>query len=283
MKLTLSAVSMGVAAVAMTSLVCLAADNKPEGKKKILFYSASFGFRHSVVTRPLTGEMAYAEKILKEVGEKAGYEVFVTQDFNDLEFAKYDAIVLYTTGSPLFTGPKREGFLKWLRKGGALIGIHTATDSFHNNLKEDNVPMDGDTKATVLIPDWPEYIRIIGAAFKGHKDQAPTLVKINDPNHPATKGIEAGWTITDEIYQFDRFNKDVHLLLSADTDKMDDDTLKKLGMKKGEFHPIAWTNTEGKGRVFYTSLGHREDVWTNPTWQKHLLGGIAWALRQTDK
>lgn len=43
---------------------------------------------------------------------------------------------------------------------------------------------------------------------------------------------------------------------------------------------MAWTRTEGKGRIFYTSLGHREDVWTNPVWRQHLLGGMAWALEK---
>ena len=56
--------------------------------------------------------------------------------------------------------------------------------------------------------------------------------------------------------------------------------VRNLKVKKGEDAPVAWTRTEGRGKVFYTSLGHREDVWTNPVWQKHLLGGIAWALGQ---
>jgi len=51
-------------------------------------------------------------------------------------------------------------------------------------------------------------------------------------------------------------------------------------MSAGEDYPIAWTNTYGKGRVFYTALGHRRDVWTNPMFQKHLLGGMAWALNE---
>jgi type 1 glutamine amidotransferase len=135
-------------------------------------------------------------------------------------------------------------------------------------------------KAKLSIPDWPEYVRIMGAAFRTHGSQAAAIMKIHDRNHPATKMLEEGWTIHDEMYLFERYNKDVHLLVSMDTEKMDAETLEKLKLKKGEFAPVAWTNTEGKGRVFYTSLGHREDVWTNPVYQQHLLGGIAWALGQ---
>ncbi len=290
MKLAMCAVSMGAAAVALSSLYCLAADKPAEGKKKILFYSQSFGFRHSVVARPKSGELSHAEKILKDIGEKAGYQIDVTQDFNDMKGLKdYDAVVIYTTGNPLID---RADFLKWLRNGGAVIGIHTATDSFHHRtagealMNTDQKPLQPGDWAEygriLQIPDWPEYVRIIGGAFKTHGAQAATIMKIHDPSHPATKMLEPGWTITDEIYQFDRFNKDTHLLISVDTEKMDDATLDKLKMKKGEFYPVAWTNTEGKGRVFYTSLGHREDVWTNPVYQQHVLGGMAWALGQAE-
>lgn len=269
MKLAISAISMGAAIVALTAAFSLAAEKPADGKKKLLFYSQSFGFRHSVVTRPLSGELSHAEKVLKEIGAKAGYEVDVTQDCHDMRDLKrlkqYDGIVLYTTGNPLIN---RDALMQYLREGGALIGIHTATDTFHH---------DAD-----YAKGWPEYIKVIGAAFKTHGHQAPTRMKIHDTDHPSTSMLQSGWTVTDEIYLFDRFNEDVQLLISVDTDTMDDETLGKLKMKKGEFHPVAWTNTVGQGRVFYTSLGHREDVWTDPVYQKHLLGGIAWALGQAE-
>jgi hypothetical protein len=34
----------------------------------------------------------------------------------------------------------------------------------------------------------------------------------------------------------------------------------------------------GKGRVFYTSLGHREDVWSSKIFEQLVLGGLSWAL-----
>ena len=43
-------------------------------------------------------------------------------------------------------------------------------------------------------------------------------------------------------------------------------------------YPETWIHNYGKGRVFYTSLGHREDVWTNPAFQGLLTGGIDFAL-----
>jgi uncharacterized protein len=240
------------------SLVCLA-QNEGGKKKKILFYSQSFGFRHSVVQRPLTGEMAHAEKIFKEIATKAGYEVFISQDHNDLngdQYKQYDAVVFYTSGNPPIS---RENLMKYVREGGAFIGIHAATDTYK---------------------DWPEYVKMIGASFQGHHQQRVATLKIDVPDHPATKMLEQGWKLQDEYYLFgDTFStENSRMLLSVDTEKTSEADLKAMGMKPGSVVPIAWTRTEGKGKVFYTSLGHREDVWTNPAYQKHLLGGIAWAM-----
>ena len=46
--------------------------------------------------------------------------------------------------------------------------------------------------------------------------------------------------------------------------------------------PATWARMHGKGRVFFCSMGHREDVWTNKTFQQILLGGIAWSLGNVD-
>ncbi len=282
MKLSFTAVLMG-AVVAIGSVCCVAADKPAEGKKKLLFYSQSCGFRHSVVARPLTGEPAFAEKMLKQIAGQAGYEVYVSQDSNDLnDLKRFDAIILYTTGNPLYRPNQRQAFLKWLRNGGALIGIHTATDSFHST-EQGETPYDGDKTAKYIVPDWPEYTRIIGAAFLTHGPKHdPIAIKVMDPDNPATKHLGAEWVIGDEIYLFRNFNDKVHVLLTTDTEKTSAASLKGHKMERGQQYPIAWTNTEGKGRIFYTSLGHDEAVWENPAYQKHLLGGIAWALRQAE-
>ncbi|MBP7934200.1 MAG: ThuA domain-containing protein [Phycisphaerae bacterium] len=247
------------AAVAMVlgmTWLCGAAD-QGRAKKKILFYSESDGFPHSVVVRPLTGEIAFAEKIFKEIATKAGYEVYLSQSFHDLEnenkFNQYDAVVFYTTGDPKID---RKSLFKWLRSGKAFIGIHAATDTFKSD---------------------PEYVKMVGGSFKTHgAGDRKVTITIEDRDHPATRMLPAEWVIADEIYQMNDFSKDnVHMLMSIDTEKTD---LRPQNMKKGEYYPVAYTRTEGKGKVFYTSLGHREDVWTHPLYQQHLMAGVAWAL-----
>jgi type 1 glutamine amidotransferase len=92
--------------------------------------------------------------------------------------------------------------------------------------------------------------------------------------------------VFDEIYLFNGFDRSkVRGLLTLD---------KHPNNKTPGDFPIAWTKEYGQGRVFYTSLGHREDIW-DATWkdekgqrknapeiaeayQQHILGGIKWAL-----
>lgn len=254
--------AVGGALVVAAGLICLAEDAKP-AKKRILFYSESEGFRHSPVARPLSGELAFAEKQLKEMATKAGYEIEFSQSYHDLkdpkQFARYDAIVMYTSGNPKFN---KEAMFEWLRSGKALIGVHSATDTWKG--------------------EGEEYPKVIGAAFTFHglTSSEKVAIKVEDRDNPATKMLGPEWLIADEIYHHERFSRDrMHVLMSIDTAKTN---LKPQKMEAGGDYPIAWARTEGKGRVFYTALGHLEAVWTNPTFQEHLMGGLAWAMGLTD-
>ena len=93
---------------------------------------------------------------------------------------------------------------------------------------------------------------------------------VQDPKHPACRGLGASFEIFDEIYEYKNWERSgVHVLLSMHKHPQRDE--------KGDY-PIAWTNRFGKGRMFYTSLGHREDVYANDTYLRHLTGGLEWAL-----
>jgi uncharacterized protein len=275
MKIGIGLLAAGAVAMIGGSIFGLAqqegAPKDPVGaKKKVLFFSPSFGFRHEVVHRPLSGDLAFGEKLFKEFAGKAGYDVDVSQDFNDLlepgHYKKYAAIVFYTTGNPPIN---RDGLLNYVRDGGALIGIHTATDTFHDPNGRGG-------------PPWPEYVHMIGGSFTRHGPaHDPVVVKVEDADHPATKMLQDGWKIGDELYIFKDFSRDnVHVLLSVNTEKTSEKSLKGHEMQRGQDYAISWTRTEGKGRVFYTSLGHDDKVWENPLWQQHLLAGMAWAIEK---
>ncbi|MBI1841246.1 MAG: ThuA domain-containing protein [Verrucomicrobia bacterium] len=162
----------------------------------------------------------------------------------------YDGVVFANTTGDLPL-PDNQAFVDWLRSGKAFIGTHSASDTFHG---------------------FHPYVEALGAEFLTHGAQATVECLNQDPKHPACAHLEKSWKIHDEIYIMKSFERPrVHGLLSLNKHPNEN--------TPGDY-PIAWCREVGKGRIFYTSLGHREDVWENPVYQKHLLGGIRWALKQ---
>lgn len=240
-------------------------------KPKIVVLTFSGGFRHDV--------LGLAEQTIAKLAKTSGaFEADVLglyrQDSAKLDLSlidaafleKYDGFVFYTTSGErdkdLLTEAQRSALLDAIKGGKAFIGIHSAADTFYQ---------------------WPEYGEMIGAYFDGHPwgaDAAPVTLKIEDRGHPACRDLGTSWFLQEEIYQFrapyDR--KKLHLLMSLDTDATDT-SVPGINRKDGDF-AVAWTKRYGKGRVFYTALGHRAEVWRDELFQKHLLGGIRWALGQ---
>jgi len=223
-------------------------------KKHLLVVSVTAGFRHSSI--------ALGEKIINELGEKNGkWDVDYVRSDEDMArmmtasaLKKYDAVVFNNTSGELPL-PDRKAFLDFVRNGKAFVGIHAATDSFRDQ---------GDK------PGWKEYINMVGAQFVTHGAQSDVSCIVEDRNHPATRHLPATWTVREEVYQFKDFSRDrMRGLLSLDKHPNT--------QEPGDF-PIAWCRNEGRGRVFYTALGHREDLMEGELYRKHLEGGILWAL-----
>jgi type 1 glutamine amidotransferase len=114
---------------------------------------------------------------------------------------------------------------------------------------------------------------MLGGTFNGHPWGANETVTItvHDQDHPLSKPWGAEFTLKDEIYQFKNWQPEkVKVLMSLN--------MAKCQLKKPYHVPIAWVKNYGDGKVFHMSLGHREDVWTNPVYMESLLGGIKWIL-----
>jgi len=222
-----------------------------------------------------TAKKEYAAQMTKYDGGLARFKSAQASWMEELKTAlkklgpenlkNYDAVISDSTTGDLPL-PDRAAFLKWIEDGHAFIGIHAATDTFRGHKPPD------------------PYVLMLGAEFKTHGPQVEVEVINQDPAHPACKHYPKTFRVYDEIYQVNGFERDkVHGLLTLD---------KHPNTKQPGDYPIAWCKMYGKGRVFYTSLGHREDVWdvnwrggkrmNDPAvadaFQKHLLGGILWAL-----
>lgn len=286
----------------MAGLPAIRATAAPAERKKLLVFTRSAGFEHAPVKRDAelahvrqvdgqvqivkkTGEkvkdagLSFAEKILTDLGAKHGFEVTATKDgtvFTAEKLARYDAFFFYTTGD--LTGPAADGsppmsaegkkaFLDAIRGGKGFVGVHSATDTFHSP---------GDRLDPRPPAQLDPYIAMIGAEFIRHGAQQPARMTVADPRFPGVVGAGSGFDLREEWYALRSFQPDLHVILVQETRGMTGPDYQRPS------YPATWARMHGQGRVFYTSMGHRGDVWTNPLYQAILLGGLNWALGEVD-
>ena len=247
--------------------------------KKILFFTKSSGFEHSVISWK-DGQPGYAEKVLLELGQKHGWKFTFSKDgskFSPDYLNQFDAVFFYTTGdlcsegtdrNPPMSAAGKQALFDYVRSGKGFIGTHAATDTFHTA----NESKKGPDRYANHGTNADAYARFIGAEFIIHGAQQVATNVVIDSSFPGFENVGASFAFTEEWYSLKDFSPDIHVLTVMDTPHM------KGAMYERPAYPNTWARNEGNGRVFYTAMGHREDVWTNPTFQQILVGGIKWAL-----
>lgn len=245
--------------------------------KKVLFFTKSQTFQHGPVTRK-GGKLGLAEQILTDIGKEHGFEVTATKDgtvFDPDKVGQWDCFVFYTTGDltnpsnphekePPISADGKKAFLGAIRAGKGFIGMHSATDTFHSK---------GDRGVFASKPDELDpYIAMIGGEFIVHGSQQKVKIDIADAKFPGVSGFgSTSFDLLDEWYALRNMPSDLHVMMSYDTSSF----LRKTGgdhcYDRPNF-PMTWNRMHGDGRVFYTAMGHREDVWENPKYQGLLLG-----------
>jgi hypothetical protein len=247
-----------------------------QGKKaKVLYFTLSVGFEHSPVKRD-GNELAFSEKLLVEWGREAGFDVECSKDGSvfDGDLDKYDVFAFYTCGNltgqdkygnPPMTPAGKQRFLDAIAAGKGYVGFHSATDTFHSSGPRDEVQ-------TELDP----YVAMVGGEFIVHGRQQEAAMRVADPKFPGVAEMGESARFLEEWYALKNFAKDLHVILVQDTEGMVDACYQRPPF------PATWARRHGKGRVFYTSFGHREDIWTNPKVKALMLGGFAWALGRVD-
>ena len=223
--------------------------------KRLIVVTHTTGFRHASI--------ATAETVLARlVDESRNFTVTFCRDASDIArlltptgLANADGVFFANTTGNLGIADL-PGFLAWIRDGHAFLGAHSASDTYH---------------------DSPDYLAMLGAEFETHGNEATADLRVEDPTHPAGAPLPNPFRIFDELYEF-RTNPRgrVNILLSLD--RHPDDGHPAAG-QPGDY-PFAWSHTYGSGRVFYTALGHRDEVWNDRRFQQHLIGAIRWATRQ---
>ena len=260
----LSATSVSLAALPSGR----AADDKM--KKRILFFTKSSGFEHDPVKRNRAAP-SLSELTLSAIGKKHGFEIVATKDGRvfDGDLTQYDAFLFYTPGDltdrgtdemPPMSARGKQALLSAIREGKGFIGVHSASDTFHSKGKRFETQVDPDP-----------FIAMLGGEFISHGSQQEARVRVADPTFPGLVGSGEEFAIKEEWYSLKNFANDIHVLLILETDGMQGSEYKR------PLFPLAWARKEGKGRVYYNAMGHREDVWTSERFQQMLAGAIVWA------
>lgn len=228
---------------------------------RLLMVTHSAGYQHDVVRRQLPHRLSVAEQVVVELAQRSGtFEVAHVYTRDELarlqrhSFQGFHAVLFFTTGSLPLTAEARRGLFEFVRGGRGFIGVHSASDTWY---------------------DVPEYGELLGGYFDGHPWHEPVRVIVEDPTHPSTGHLGTAFEITDEIYQFRNWSRgQVHVLLKLDPRSVD----ARKGKRPDQDYALSWVRQYGQGRVFYTALGHRQEVWADERFRLHLLGGIRWAM-----
>jgi uncharacterized protein len=225
----------------------------PAPSKRLLVVTHTAGFRHSSI--------AVAEATLASLGttnnlyvtEFCRTEAEVRARLTPAGLATVDAVFFANTTGNLGI-PDMPAFLGWIAAGHGFLGAHSASDTYHES---------------------PEFIAMLGGEFVDHGAIAEGDIKVDDPSDPSVAHLAPRFRMTDELYRFTKNSRStVHALLSMD--RVPPDGLGQAGAPADLL--MAWRRTHGSGRVFYTALGHREEVWQDARFQQHLLGALRWAL-----
>jgi type 1 glutamine amidotransferase len=289
------------AAIAASPLVTWAADaaSQPAGQigkgKRVLFFTKSQGFAHSVVTRKPGEEFALAERLLKQWVEAAGYDLTISKDGSiftpeNKNIATHDAFIFYTSGdltkppalptsdkTPAMTEAGKAALLEAIANGKGFVGLHSASDTFQD-IRRKTDPVTIAKAGTVIDP----FNRMLGAEFTSHSKQQSATIRTTAVTR-AFPGIEdlKEFEMLEEWYAFTNLAPDLHVLLVQDTTSMKADP--KTGLRdvqyRGAPYPETWARMHNKGRVFYTGMGHRGDVWNSARYQQLVMAGIAWSCR----
>jgi uncharacterized protein len=175
----------------------------------------------------------------------------------------FDAIVFVsTTGELDLDESQKKDMLSFIHDDGkGFVGVHAALDT---NYK------------------WPEYGEMIGGWFDQHPWSTFNAPIVNeDPSFPAVRHFPQAFVKYDEIYQPKEWSRDkVNVLLSLDPAKLNYDNNPRVHRSDHDF-AVAWDKMYGKGRVFYSTLGHTEEAWSDPDIRTMYFEAIKWALGMT--
>ncbi len=248
-------------AAALALVACAAMGQPAPARKQLLVIGDEKGYRH--------GAISHAMAVIERMGKESGlWDTHLRTDpepltkkkleYNARNLSSFDAVLFYTGGNLAMDEQQREDLMSFIRDDGkGFIGVHSAAITFVK---------------------WPKFVEMLGGTFDEHPwntFDAPVVVE--DAAFPGMKAFPKAFTLKDEIYQMKNFSRaNTRVLLRLDAAKLD------LGgtrvHRADRDFAVAWAKMHGKGRVFYSTLGHVEENWDRADVQTMYREAIKWAL-----
>jgi uncharacterized protein len=241
--------------------LCAGQSAATPAKKHLLVIGEEKGYRHEAVSHA----MATIERLGKETGLwettlRTDTEALTKKklEYNAKNLNDFDAVLFYTGGDLEMDAQQKADFISFIHdEGKGFIGVHSASITFTG---------------------WPEYGDMIGGYYDEHPwltFDAPIIVE--DPTFPGMQQWPRSFVLRDEIYQMRNYSRDkVRVLMRLDVSKLDMKN-KHVHRTDGDF-AVTWAKMYGKGRVYYTTLGHVEENWDKPEFQAMMTEAIKWAI-----
>jgi type 1 glutamine amidotransferase len=241
--------------------------------KRVLVFAGARGFYHDSIPDAAVAVYEFGKQtglwdtmirtdtdliVHKKAGNMIGWQPQGLLDFDAIVFDS-------TTGSPLNVDQMNDLMTTVKEDGKGFVGIHAALDSSYN---------------------FPEYPEFIGGWFSGHPFNTgqhpifPFPIINEDPTFPAVRHFPHEFWLQDELYVPKNWSRDkVNVLLRLDESKLD---FTGKTAPSGNDVAVAWSKMYGKGRVFYSSIGHAKENWSDPEVRTMYLEAVKWVLGITE-
>lgn len=218
----------------------------------VLVFSKTSAFRHKSIPTGIN--------FLSDMANKNNWKISFSEESNDFTIEKlslFDVLVFLNTSGDIFSEDQKKALKNYFARGKGFVGIHAASDT---------------------EKQWSWFTEMVGATFKDHPKVQRAGLNINKTcSHPAINNFNDKEVFTDEWYNFlEPVKKHVNVLASLDEMSYEG---KKMNTDN---HPISWYHIYDGGRVFYTGLGHTEEIYKEERYYKHVEGGILWAAGLKD-
>jgi len=235
--------------------------------KHVLVIGATKGFEHDSISAAMNAIYDMGrESGLWDTEMRTDTELLTKKTLgnNAKNLNYFDAIVFAsTTGEMDMDASQKQDMMSFIKEDGkGFVGIHAALDTNYT---------------------WPEYGEMIGGWFDQHPWTTFNAPIVNeDPDFPSVRHLPKEFVKYDEIYQVKDWSRDkVHVLLSLDSSKLSYNNHPNIHRTDHDF-AVAWDKTYGKGRVYYSSLGHTEEAWDDPDIRKMYFEAVKWVLGVTE-